>query len=165
MMPKFLDLPDGDMWSMRDVIADARQRGAVHFANGCFDLFHDGHRHYLFEAAQGAELLIVAINNDASVRRLKGPGRPVDNEQRRFTNVYHFLDMMGVTGWVVVFCEDTPESIIRAIHPDLLVKGDDTPRPISGEVFVTSRGGSVRIVERIPGISTTQLIEQQTRRN
>lgn len=157
--------PDGDSWDMRDVIADARKKGPLHFANGCFDLFHDGHRHYLCEAAKGSEMLIVGINCDASVRRLKGPLRPINNQHLRFANVCRFMHDAHIYAWVVTFNALTPEALIRAVKPDVLVRGDDTPRPIAGELFVTAQGGTVRIVERLPGISTSQLITQIAARN
>jgi len=133
----------------------------IHFVNGCFCLFHDGHRHLLREAAKGAWLLIVAINSDASVQRLKGE-RNVDHILDRIANVTEFLNEIGVNNVVTVFSDDTPERIIHEERPDVLVCGNDRTRPMAGEEFVLSYGGKIKIVERLPGISTTEILERTT---
>jgi rfaE bifunctional protein nucleotidyltransferase chain/domain len=133
----------------------------VIFTNGAFDLLHAGHRSFLRQAAELGGLLIVAVNTDASVKRLKGDSRPVHTCATRIESITTYLEALPVpSGFIVVpFEADTPEEVIREMQPDVLVKGDDTPRPLAGEEFVLSYGGSVHIIPRTPGISTTELIK------
>jgi D-beta-D-heptose 7-phosphate kinase/D-beta-D-heptose 1-phosphate adenosyltransferase len=131
--------------------------GAVVFTNGVFDLLHPGHVRYLRDARVLGDALIVAINSDRSVRALKGPDRPVNAEQER-TKV--LLGLASVDA-VVIFDEDTPYSVIRAIQPDVLVKGADWGADtIVGRDVVEARGGRVVRMALAPGYSTTALLQR-----
>ncbi|MEO6759423.1 MAG: D-glycero-beta-D-manno-heptose 1-phosphate adenylyltransferase [Saprospiraceae bacterium] len=129
------------------------------FTNGCFDLLHYGHLHYLSQARDLADRLVVGLNSAASVRRLKGPSRPINDELTRT----HLLAALEVVDAVVVFEEDTPLHLIQRIQPDLLVKGGDwQPEQIVGSAEVLARGGEVRSLPFVAGYSTTN-IEQKIR--
>lgn len=125
------------------------------FTNGCFDLLHVGHVRYLQAARQLGDLLFVGVNSDASVRRLKGPERPIQSEQDRA----EILSALGCVDACLVFDEDTPERLIKAVKPDTLVKGGDWPvNKIVGADYVMSYGGDVRSLPFVDGKSTTQLV-------
>jgi rfaE bifunctional protein nucleotidyltransferase chain/domain len=127
------------------------------FTNGCFDLLHLGHVAYLEEASKLGDVLIVGLNSDASVQRLKGPSRPIQPQEARA----RILAALEFVEAVVVFDEDTPLRLIQRIAPDVLVKGGDyTPETVVGADFVRERGGEVVILPFIPGYSTTGLIER-----
>lgn len=135
----------------------ARARGEkVVMTNGCFDILHAGHVAYLNEAAKLGDRLIVAVNSDSSVRALKGPGRPVNPEDRRMA----VLAGLGAVDWVVSFSEETPQRLISEILPSLLVKGGDyKPEQIAGGQEVIAAGGEVRVLNFEDGCSTTEIIE------
>lgn len=129
----------------------------VVFTNGCFDIVHYGHIHYLYDAAAEGDKLIVALNSAASVSRLKGSHRPINAEQTRFSLMaaLEFVDM------VISFEEDTPLNVITALVPDVLVKGGDwAPKDIVGSDLVLANGGEVKSLPFVDGFSTT-LIEQK----
>lgn len=127
------------------------------FTNGCFDLLHLGHVTYLEEASKLGDVLIVGVNSDDSIRRLKGPARPLQPQEAR-TRILAALEF--VEG-VVVFEEDTPLRLIEKIAPDVLVKGGDyTIDRVVGADFVRSRGGEVVILPFVEGYSTTGLIQR-----
>jgi rfaE bifunctional protein nucleotidyltransferase chain/domain len=129
----------------------------VVFTNGCFDLVHRGHVRYLERARSLGDLLVVAINSDRSVRRLKGPSRPVVPEAERA----EVLAALQVVDVVLVFDDPTPARVIEAIQPDVLVKGGDWPvSRIVGAEFVQSRGGTVLSLPYFAGGSTTALIHR-----
>lgn len=129
----------------------------VVFTNGCFDILHAGHARYLAEARDLGDLLVVGLNSDASVRRLKGPHRPVNNEGSRALMLASLL----CVDVVVLFGEDTPEALIRQVRPDLLVKGGDwKPEQIVGNEFVTGYGGRVLSLPFHEGFSTTGMIDR-----
>jgi rfaE bifunctional protein nucleotidyltransferase chain/domain len=138
--------------------AQRRSRGAcVVFTNRVFDLLHPGHVRYLQEARALGDLLIVGINADASVKRNKGPDRPITPEHERA----EVLGALECVDGVVVFPEDTPADIIRAIQPDILVKGADWPADqIVGRDTVEARGGRVVLVAVEQGYSTTSIVER-----
>jgi len=130
--------------------------GKVVFTNGCFDILHRGHVTYLeFARAQG-DALIIGLNSDASVRRLKGSTRPVNNESDR---AYVLCGLRAVDA-VVVFDEDEPRDLIAAIEPDVLVKGKDWAHYVSGRDIVEARGGRVVLADMVEGHSTTATIEK-----
>lgn len=135
-----------------------RAAGArIVFTNGVFDLLHPGHVRYLAAARAEGDLLIVGINTDRSVRANKGPGRPITPEQERA----EILAALAVVDAVVLFDEDTPASIIRAIQPDVLVKGADwAADAIVGRDTVEALGGRVVRIELEPGWSTSGIIEK-----
>jgi len=133
-----------------------RQRGwRVGFTNGCFDLLHPGHVHILEQARANCDRLIVGLNADASITRLKGPTRPIQNEHARAA----VLASLTTVDLVCVFGEDTPLSLIEAIRPSLLVKGADyTPETVVGGSFVESYGGRIMLAGLLPGHSTTATV-------
>jgi len=136
----------------------AERSGRVVFTNGVFDLLHPGHVELLEAARCEGDLLIVGVNTDASARRLdKGPGRPVSHERARARVVAG----LAAVDCVVLFDEDTPLELIRALEPDVLVKGADYSRDrIVGADWVEARGGRVVRVPVVPGFSTTALVER-----
>ena len=126
------------------------------FTNGCFDLFHKGHRDLIEQSFLFGDILIVGLNSDESVKRLKGKNRPIQSEVDRKNAL---LDT-GYVNQVYIFDNDTPLELINLIKPDILVKGGDyTPNEIVGYEEITSLGGEVRIVPLTPGFSTTSTIE------
>ena len=133
------------------------QNQKIVFTNGCFDLLHLGHVDYLAKAKDLGDRLVIGVNSDASVKRLKGEFRPLQDENSRL----HLLAALEVVDAVVLFDEDTPYELIKKIQPDILVKGADYKiENIVGYDIVTSRGGSVKTIEFIEGYSTTN-IEQR----
>ncbi|TDO28324.1 D-glycero-beta-D-manno-heptose 1-phosphate adenylyltransferase [Sediminibacterium goheungense] len=128
----------------------------IAFTNGCFDILHEGHIFSLSAAAKEADYLIVGVNSDNSVKRLKGPDRPVNNEHSRAL----ILANLALTDAVVVFDEDTPLQLISALLPDVLVKGGDyTIEQIVGAKEVIANGGRVVINPIVEGFSTTGIIQ------
>ena len=150
---------DGRQLELEDAVALrwrwASERLTVGIANGCFDLLHPGHVALLRRAALSCDRLVVALNSDASVRRLKGPLRPVQDERARAAVIGA---IKGVSA-VVVFHEDTPRALIEALQPDVLVKGADyTEAQVVGGDIVKARGGRVILVDLAAGHSTSQLV-------
>ena len=145
----------GDYRQASDVVKQWQQQGLeVVFTNGCFDLLHKGHILYLEEASQQGDKLIVAINADKSVRKLKGKNRPIKDEDNRslIMAALSFVDL------VVVFHEETPLELIEMVSPDILVKGGDwRPDQIVGSEHVIDHGGVVRSLQFVEGYSTTAL--------
>jgi rfaE bifunctional protein nucleotidyltransferase chain/domain len=124
------------------------------FTNGCFDILHAGHIESLSQASAFGDILIVGLNSDDSVKRLKGDHRPIQNENNRAT----LLASLYMVDAVVLFKEDTPLELIKNILPDVLVKGGDyTPDSIVGAKEVIANGGNVEIIPLVPGLSTTNL--------
>ena len=127
------------------------------FTNGCFDVLHFGHVYYLQQARQLGDLLVVGLNSDASVKRLKGASRPINGEKERA----YVLAALAFVDYVVVFEEDTPEKIIKKVKPDVLVKGGDYEiSNIVGADFVQQNGGMVTTISFVEGFSSTQIIEK-----
>ena len=136
----------------------SRKKGAgkkIVFTNGCFDVLHLGHVRYLEKAKSLGDVLVIGLNSDASVRKLKGPGRPVNRAEDRGA----VLKALKAVDYVTIFSEPTPLDLIRAVRPDVLVKGGDwKAKDIVGAGFVLSRGGKVRSLKFIKGKSTTQVL-------
>jgi len=133
---------------------------SIAFTNGCFDILHNGHIASLSQAAAVADVLIVAVNSDASTRRLKGDTRPVNNEESRAL----LLASLVMVDAVIVFEEDTPLTLINALQPDVLVKGGDyTIDQIVGAKEVLANGGRVVINPIVRGVSTSLIIDKITR--
>ena len=129
------------------------------FTNGCFDILHLGHIDYLAKAADLGHMLIIGLNTDASVSRIKGPQRPLQDQESRAM----VLASLGFVSAVVLFDEETPYELIRQVQPDFLVKGADyKPEEIIGYDIVKAKGGEVVTLEFLPGYSTTS-IEQKIR--
>lgn len=138
-------------------VTKARPGRRVVFTNGCFDLLHAGHADLLTRARALGDLLVVGLNDDASVARLKGPSRPVTPEAQRA----YVLASLACVDYVSLFAEDTPLELILAIAPDVLVKGGDWPvASIVGGEAVAARGGRVVSLPLVPGLSTTAVIER-----
>jgi D-beta-D-heptose 7-phosphate kinase/D-beta-D-heptose 1-phosphate adenosyltransferase len=132
-----------------------QQSGRIVFTNGVFDLLHPGHVDVLLGARRAGDRLVVGVNSDASVRRLKGPERPVRTEAERA----YVLAALEMVDCVVVFEQDTPLELIRVLRPDVLVKGGDyTERTIVGAADVRAWGGDVHVIPLTPGQSTTNII-------
>jgi D-beta-D-heptose 7-phosphate kinase/D-beta-D-heptose 1-phosphate adenosyltransferase len=153
MSKKFQPLED-----LRAELVAHRAKGArIVFTNGCFDLLHVGHIRYLQQARRMGDLLVVGINSDDSVRRLKGPSRPVQPEQDRA----EILAGLECVDYVVSFDQDTPLAVIERLVPDVLVKGADWPVDrIVGREVVEGSGGRVATITYVKGISTSALIER-----
>tara|TARA_R110000868_G_scaffold128417_1_gene336467 strand:- start:15957 stop:17420 length:1464 start_codon:yes stop_codon:yes gene_type:complete len=142
----------------QDIVEAWRRKGLrVGFTNGCFDLLHPGHIELLAQASEKCDRLVVGLNSDASVVRLKGPTRPVQSDAARAT----VLAALANVDLVVIFEEDTPARLIEALRPDVLIKGGDyTVATIVGADFVLSYGGRVDVIDLVPGFSTTGTIEK-----
>ena len=127
------------------------------FTNGCFDILHTGHVSYLNEAKSCGDILVIGLNSDASVKRLKGETRPVNNEaDRKFV-----LENLKAVDFVFIFEEDTPLKLIKEVNPNVLVKGGDWKvEQIVGSDFVMANGGEVKSLQFVKGYSTTNIIEK-----
>jgi len=143
---------------LSEIINERRRIGArVVFTNGCFDLLHVGHIRYLQEARAQGDALIVALNSDASVQRLKGSERPVQTELDRA----EIMAALACVDYVTIFAEDTPLGVIERLSPDVLVKGGDWPvDKIVGHEHVLALGGQVKSLSFQPGRSTTGIIKK-----
>jgi len=143
---------------LRPLLAILRAAGKrIVFTNGCFDLLHVGHVRYLQEARALGDALVVGVNSDASVRRLKGPGRPFTQARERA----EVLAALACVDYVTVFAGETPQRLIAAVQPDVLVKGGDWPiEKIVGREIVEARGGRVLALPFVKGRSTTATIRR-----
>jgi D-beta-D-heptose 7-phosphate kinase/D-beta-D-heptose 1-phosphate adenosyltransferase len=150
-MSKIKTLP-----ALKKQLAAARKKNKkIVFTNGCFDLLHRGHIEYLKKARALGDLLVVGLNSDSSVRRLKGPGRPVTGQEDRAA----VLAALESVDLITIFGEDTPSKLIKEVRPDILVKGADWKKgKVAGAEFVKSCGGKVRFVRYLKGYSTTGLL-------
>lgn len=139
-------------------VTQARLQGKkIVFTNGCFDILHAGHVTYLQQAKQLGDCLVVAINDDASVKQLKGPTRPINHVAQRMA----VLASLGVVDLVTSFADQTPERLLKSIQPDILVKGGDyTPDQVVGSAIVYAYGGEVRVLGMVKNISTSLMIER-----
>ncbi len=148
---KILDEERLSLW-----LDDCRKNNkSIVFSNGCFDIIHRGHIEYLAKASDLGDKFIIGLNTDASIKRLKGPSRPINNQDARaiVLSALQFVDA------VVLFDEDTPYNLIKEVQPDVLVKGNDyKPEDIVGYDIVTAKGGVVTTVELVEGYSTTNTI-------
>jgi D-beta-D-heptose 7-phosphate kinase/D-beta-D-heptose 1-phosphate adenosyltransferase len=147
-----------DVQTLTAALAPRRAAGArVVFTNGCFDLLHPGHVRYLAAARALGDILVVGLNGDASVARLKGAGRPILGLAERA----EVLAALAAVDHLIVFDDDTPRALIVALAPDVLVKGADwDPADIVGRDEVLARGGRVERIAVVPGVSTTELIRR-----
>lgn len=146
-------LHETDLETFRQDNADKK----IVFTNGCFDILHVGHKRYLQEAATLGDILVVGVNSDDSVKRLKGPERPINSEQDRV----EMLCAMKFVDYVVIFNEDTPYELIKKVQPDILVKGGDyKPEEVVGRNIVEARGGRLELIKFVDGKSTTNIINK-----
>jgi rfaE bifunctional protein nucleotidyltransferase chain/domain len=147
---------------MRNKLIEIRQQlkktgKKVVFTNGCFDILHRGHVDYLSKARALGDILIVGVNTDASIKRLKGTNRPIVQEDDRAA----VLAALAVVDYVCLFDEDTPHELIRALVPDILVKGADwSVSDIVGKDMVEAAGGAVHTIEFLPNRSTSNIIQK-----
>ncbi len=143
---------------LKFAISEARLQGKrIVFTNGCFDILHAGHVTYLQQAKQLGDHLVVAINSDESVRKLKGSGRPINSVEQRMA----VLASLGVVDWVTSFNDDTPERLLRKFQPDILVKGGDyTIDQVVGADIVRAYGGDVRVLGAVKNVSTSAIIDR-----
>ena len=143
---------------LKAIIQQSKTRGEkIVMTNGCFDILHPGHVSYLENARKLGDRLIVAVNTDESVKRLKGDSRPINDLDARMA----VLAGLASVDWVVPFAEDTPQRLIGEILPDLLVKGGDyKPEEIAGSQEVWANGGEVRVLNFENGCSTTNVIKK-----
>ncbi len=127
------------------------------FSNGCFDILHRGHVEYLSKAADLGDILVIGLNTDASVKKLKGPSRPINDETARAV----VLAALGFVDAVVFFEEDTPYDLIKFVQPDVLVKGKDyKAEDIVGYDIVVNKGGKVETIDLVEGFSSTKIINK-----
>lgn len=146
-----------DRNKIKDELSSLRGKKKIVFTNGCFDLLHVGHIRYLQEASTLGDVLVIGINTDASVKKLKGEGRPVQTEMDRA----EILSALGCVDFVILFSESTPKELIELVQPDVLVKGGDwAVEKIVGSDFVLSRGGKVKSLSFHAGKSSSALIEK-----
>ncbi len=143
---------------LQTVLAEARRKGdKIVFTNGCFDIIHAGHVGYLASARERGDRLVVAVNSDDSVARLKGPSRPINALERRMA----VLAGLEAVDWVVSFDADTPESLLQRVRPDILVKGGDyTIEQVVGASIVREYGGEVCVLQYVDDCSTTGILER-----
>lgn len=141
-----------------DIRSRLREKGArVVFTNGCFDILHRGHVEYLRKSRDLGDVLIVGLNSDASARRLKGPDRPVVNQEDRA----EVLAALAAVDYVCLFDDDTPRGLIERLLPDILVKGADwAVADVVGKDVVEAAGGTVKTIEFLPDRSTSSIIER-----
>jgi rfaE bifunctional protein nucleotidyltransferase chain/domain len=144
--------------SLAKIIRGLKKKGRrIVFTNGCFDILHFGHIKYLQDAKAKGDILVVGLNSDSSVRRLKGTDRPIVEQKHRAA----VLAALGSVDFVVIFSEDTPELVIRTLLPDVLVKGGDWKiQDIIGSEVVMRNGGKVFSIKFVKGLSTTSLIKK-----
>ena len=149
-----------EMCKRLDTLRSRETKCNVVFTNGCFDLLHRGHADYLSRARDLGDLLIVGLNSDSSVSRLKGPSRPISNQNSRA----YLLASFAFVDYVILFEDDTPKKLIEAIRPDILVKGGDYKKEeVVGWDFVESYGGKVALLDLVLGESTTNLVNRMNR--
>jgi len=158
---KYLKMPDKKIRSadaLKNTLDYLRKKGKkVVFTNGCFDILHYGHVKYLDDAKKLGDVLVVAINTDKSVKNIKACGRPIINEKDRA----RVLSALTCVDFVTFFGEETPIKVIKALKPDILVKGADWHvSKIAGKDFVESYGGKVKTISYIKGYSTTSIINK-----
>ncbi|MCF7793271.1 MAG: D-glycero-beta-D-manno-heptose 1-phosphate adenylyltransferase [Candidatus Cloacimonetes bacterium] len=141
-----------------ELVQELKKKGKeIVFTNGCFDIIHAGHIQYLMDAKELGDVLIIGLNSDASVKRLKGESRPINNENDRS----FVLSALSMVDYVVIFDQDTPYELINIIMPDFLVKGGDWKiKDIVGSEIVQASGGVVRSLPFNKGYSTTDIIEK-----
>ena len=147
-----------ELGELKTIVEQHKGNGKkVVFTNGCFDLLHGGHIHLLREAKKLGDLLIVAINSDASIRKIKGPSRPILEEEERA----ELLAALEMVDFVTVFSQPDPSHVIQELGPNVLVKGGDwTQDNIVGRDLVERHGGRTAVIPTLPGHSTTKIIER-----
>ena len=147
-----------ELRELKTIRSEARHHGlVVVFTNGCFDLLHQGHVELLAKAKEMGDILVVGLNSDASVRKIKGVKQPITPEQDRA----YILSYLEPVDFVIIFEEETPEKLIKELAPDILVKGGDYQlNEIVGHEIVERAGGRVETIELVSGRSTKTIIER-----
>lgn len=141
----------------KKIVASRKAGKKIVFTNGCFDLMHLGHVSYLEKIKSKDNILVVGLNSDRSVRRIKSAGRPIQPQKARA----RVLAALACVDYVTIFSDPTPYQVIQAVQPDILVKGADWKnKTVVGEDIVKARGGRVQLVRYIPGFSTTNIINK-----
>ena len=134
----------------------SRARKKIAFTNGCFDILHAGHVEYLESAKKKDRILIVGLNSDSSVEKIKGSNRPINPEDQRAT----VLAALECVDYVTIFKEETPYQLIKAICPDVLIKGADwKSKGVVGAHIIKANGGKVEMIRYVPGVSTTKVLK------
>ncbi|MFH1715258.1 MAG: D-glycero-beta-D-manno-heptose 1-phosphate adenylyltransferase [Elusimicrobiota bacterium] len=152
-MTKFIDIDK----LVKILKQKRKQRKKIVFTNGCFDILHKGHVAYLEKAKRYGDILVIGLNSDSSIRRLKGPKRPIFPERERA----EVLSALSCVDYVAMFNENTPLNLIKKIQPDVLIKGGDyTLDTIVGRDFLESYGGKVVTIPLIKGKSTSDIINK-----
>jgi len=143
---------------IKGIVQRLKKKGKkIVFTNGCFDIIHAGHIRYLRKSKKLGDVLIVGLNSDSSVRKIKGRERPINNQRDRA----EILSALEFIDYIVIFNEETPEDLIRIVLPDILVKGSDWKgKKVAGENVVKNRGGRIVFMPLLKGRSTTGLIEK-----
>ena len=145
-----------DLYSISEKVNNWKRKNHIVFTNGCFDILHLGHIDYLFKASKFGDKLIVGLNADKSIQRIKGESRPIQNESSRAS----ILASLSCVDAVVLFHDDTPKQLIELIQPNTLVKGADYKvKDIIGSDFVIANGGSVETIPFLEGYSTSHIIK------
>jgi len=144
--------------ALRQEVSKLKKQGKrIVFTNGCFDILHYGHAKYLEDAKTEGDILVVAVNTDSSVRKIKGKNRPIVDEMNRLK----LLAALESIDYLTLFNETTPLNVIKAVKPDILVKGADWDKAkIVGNDFVKAYGGRVKTIKLVKGLSTTNLIKK-----
>ena len=141
-------------------ISKIKHNTIIGFTNGCFDLLHEGHLHLIRESKKRCDFLIIGLNSDESVKILKGENRPIENQEQRAMNLSKLEEVDAIT----IFNTETPENIIKDLNPNILIKGGDYNKTdIVGSRFVIENGGSVEVIDLLPGFSTTKIISERMR--
>lgn len=142
--------------SLKRKLSALRKSGQkIALTNGCFDILHYGHASYLQKAKKSDRILIVGVNSDASVKRIKGPQRPINPQDLRAG----LLAALECVDYVVIFEEDTPIRLIEALHPDVYIKGADwKQKGVVGSDYIKAYGGTIEFVDFIPGLSSTKMV-------
>tara|TARA_B110000444_G_scaffold120821_1_gene113628 strand:- start:292 stop:768 length:477 start_codon:yes stop_codon:yes gene_type:complete len=131
----------------------------IGFTNGCFDLLHKGHLYSISEAKKKCDYLIIGVNSDTSVRKIKGPSRPIDDQENRVLSLSKLEDVDAI----IIFYEETPLNLIKDIKPDILFKGSDYKnKKIVGSKFIEENGGKVELIDILSGYSTTNIIKSSS---
>ncbi|MBI4489217.1 MAG: D-glycero-beta-D-manno-heptose 1-phosphate adenylyltransferase [Deltaproteobacteria bacterium] len=148
----------GEIHEIKAIVAKAKSEGKkVVFTNGCFDLMHRGHLHLLREAKKLGDLLIVGMNSDRSVKKIKGPERPILPAQERA----ELIAALEMVDYVTSFDEPDPYAVIKELRPNVLVKGEDWAKEgIVGREIVEEEGGKVAVIPYLEGYSTTEIIQK-----
>jgi len=144
---------------MKNISQLKNDNKCVGFTNGCFDLLHKGHIYSISEAKKKCDYLIIGINSDISVGRIKGPSRPIDNQENRALK----LSKLNEVDAIIIFHDDTPLKLIKDINPDILFKGADyKDKEIIGSEFIIKNGGKVELINILNGYSTTKIIKNSS---